>query len=747
MNSHWYSAAQLAAMKLPGLPGSERNMRIHAQAKGYATRQVPSKGGKGGMRTEYQPPKAVLRAIQEQKATEAIAVIAPAPSVSAGQAVPAVQGQPIELDDAQRKCERAREKIAEFVSGYAGSVEKALGFLNAEYVAGRLNDALLLAYENAWDKKRADSKITRSTYNKWLKSFNKRGSYAPLKVHADLSIKPWHALALSLRQRPQGSTLTWIAEQVEAQWDVAAWGKKPLDLYSVIWRFFEHKCSAIDQLKGRYTGSKLRSYKNYTTRTSAGMYPWQEVHADGWNTHCTAPHPVTGEFVTHEVWIFRDVATRFRCPPGIGLTENYDVITKGLENCVRVGGVPVILQTDSTKIIKKSPRFQFIANEAGMTIVHPVEVGNSQANGIAENGNKDLDRACRELATYQAKGMDSLTLKRVKKITAEMVKAANAGDVELRDKKKKEAEKAGKGLVFGGHQEFIDWINAAVDKPNDRPHPALPKIRDEISGKMRHQTPREALNEHRANGWEPVLLAEAHLVDLFRTRVQVKVVRGGVIPYGKMRYTDPELLHWNGKMVVVAYDKMDWKKVWVRTLAGVDICEADFAFSTAYRCQTAYEEGEEKRANAQIKRREKDIERIRNSTPSMVDGKVVAINSDRLGEEAQALFAHELVQQALQNKAEPLDAEVIAFTSKGAMNLAPATPSPAVNPLAGMTNAEKYVLWHEYDAMVKEVGSIDVLACGWQQIFYNGFSDTPIFKGERALVEMKAAMEKERVLL
>lgn len=742
MNSHWYTAAQLAAMKLPGLPGSEPGMRDRMKVQGWASRQVPCKGGKGGMRTEYQPPKAVLMAISECKATKQgdVAVVAgPAAVLAAFPALPAVQGKPVELDDDQRKCERARAQIVEFIGGYAGSVEKALGFLNTEYAAGRLSNVMLLSYENAWDKPRNKLKLVKKTYYNWLDNFNKRGSYAPLKAQPDMSVKPWHALALSLRQRPQGSTLTWIAEQVEAQWD-EAWGKKPLDLYSVIWRFFENKCSSIDQLKGRYTGSKLRSYKNFITRTSAGMYPWQEVHADGWNTHCTAPHPVTGEFVTHEVWIFRDVATRFRCPPGIGLTENYDVITKGLENCVRVGGVPVILQTDSTKIIKKSPRFQFIADEAGMTIVHPVEVGNSQANGIAENGNKDLDRACRELATYQAKGMDTLTLKRVKKITADMVKAANAGDVELRDKKKKEAEKVGKGLVFGSHQEFIDWINAVVDKPNDRPHPALPKIRDENSGKMRHQTPRESLNEHRANGWEPVLLLEAHLVDLFRTRVQVRVTRGGVIPYGKMRYTDPELLHWNGKDVVVAFDKMEWKKVWVRTLAGVDICEAEFSYATPYRAQTAYEMGEEKRANAQIKRREKDIERIRNSTPSMMDGKVVALNSDRLGAEAQALFAQELAQLSLREKAMQQDAEVISFTPRVAAQSEP--PSPAANPLGGMSNAKKYVLWHEYDAMVKEVGNADILSEDWQQRFYKGFSDTPIFKGEKALVEMKEAMQK-----
>ena len=747
MSSHWYSAAQLAEMKLPGLPGSERGMIDRARKENWTSRQVSGKGGKSGLRTEYHPPKAVLDLISEQRVTQEVAVIdagidAKLPAVKTGTVCEVVPFSEIPTDEHQRICDRSREKIVNFINGYNGSVEKAIGFLNEEYAAGRLNSVMRLAYEKSWDKPRNKLKISRKTYYNWLDSKAKRGSYAPLKIQKDMSIKPWHAMAVALIQRPQGSVKQWIYEQL-----VEHLGDQAPSSYEVMCAFFREKMSSIDQVKGRYTGSKLRSYKNYTTRTSEGMYPWQEIHADGWNTHCTAPHPVTGEFVTHEVWIFRDVATRFRCPPGLGLTENFDVITHGLKNCIRVGGVPVIVQTDSTKIIKGSERFQFIADHAGFTVVHPVEVGNSQANGIAENGNQDLDRACRELATYQAKGMDSLTLKRVKKITADMVKAGNAGDVDLRDQKKKEAEKVGKGLVFGSYQEFVDWINKAVDKPNDRPHPKLPKIRDEATGKLRHQTPREAMQAHLASGWEPHMLAEHHMIDLFHTRVQVRVTRGGVTPYRKMRYADPQLLHWNGKDVVVAYDKMEWKKVWVYELDGSEICEAEFSHATAYRAKTAYEVGEEKRADAQIKRRQKDIERIKKSTPSMLDGKVVALNSDKLGAEAQALFAQDLAQMALKKAVTVEDAVVLSFTPKAKEIAEGVTPSSIPNPLGDMSNADKYLLWLEYDATTKEVGSIDVLTEDWQQRFYKGFQSTPIFKGEKALIEMKEAMKTKQVPL
>lgn len=108
--------------------------------------------------------------------------------------------------------------------------------------------------------------------------------------------------------------------------------------------------------------------------------------------------------------------------------------------------MPAILQTDSTKVIKNSPRFTTdpmvaLSERAGFTTkILPKEVGNSQANGICENFNTWLDKQSRELATYQGKGMDSLSLKRVK-LTEKMVKASNAGDLVERDRLKKEAER------------------------------------------------------------------------------------------------------------------------------------------------------------------------------------------------------------------------------------------------------------------------------------------------------------------
>ncbi len=60
-----YSCAELAAMKLPGLPTSVRGMIDRAKSQGWDSRQVKGRGGKNGMRTEYAVAS-MPKSVQEQ---------------------------------------------------------------------------------------------------------------------------------------------------------------------------------------------------------------------------------------------------------------------------------------------------------------------------------------------------------------------------------------------------------------------------------------------------------------------------------------------------------------------------------------------------------------------------------------------------------------------------------------------------------------------------------------------------------
>ena len=198
--------------------------------------------------------------------------------------------------------------------------------------------------------------------------------------------------------------------------------------------------------------------------------------------------------------------------------------------------------------------------------------------------------------------MDSLSLKRVKKITEKMVKAANSGDLAERDRLKRQAERTGKGLVFGSYAEAVEWILDVHARWNDKPHRSLPKVTDPETGKRRHQTPREAMQEHINAGWQPVALEDDQIIDLFRPHVSCKVTRECISPVGNgQRYKCDGLGAWNGQHVMASIDPMDWRQVIVKTLEGEMIGVADLVTATGYRAKTHYEIAEEKRGKAQLR--------------------------------------------------------------------------------------------------------------------------------------------------
>ena len=525
----------------------------------------------------------------------------------------------------QRDTHLAIQVIMNWLSSH-GNKAKALRELNQAYSDGDLSDVLASALSRCKQKASGSAKtgdiLTASTVTNWVARFKEQGNYAPNIRQKDMTIKTWHVdLKQRLDSNWQSCNYSLIHEELVKTYP---------DLgYNAMTNWIRDKYSRMDLLKGRNRGMALRAKQAYQPRTSAGMMPWDEVHADGWNTHFTAPHPRTGEFVTYELWDFHDVATRYIPPFGIGLTECFEVIAKGLEHAIRDQGVMCILQTDSTKIIKHNKKFtgdpvKSISDKAGITIVHPKTVGNAQANGIAENWHAWADKQCRVLATYQAENQDSLTLRNVKKITAQMVKAADKGELELRDKLKARAEKIGGGIVFGSYEEALNWMEVTLrQKWNNKPHSALKKLRDPNTGKIRHQSPQECLDEFKANGWEPVLMDDSILADLFMVHVEMKVKRCMVEPYGGMLFKAPELEAYEGEKVIVAYDYMDYSQVVVKDLKGGLICIAPFLEPTGYRSVTAAQAADIKRGEAQIKNKEKQIVQVANRTGINTGEKII----------------------------------------------------------------------------------------------------------------------------
>lgn len=640
----WYTAQELEG--LPGMPATysavirwaKKNLAVSRgklRGKGleYAFKSLPPETQ---THLTGQAVAAVLAALPAAEpvaktAGRAVAVVAGAalapatPAPTAGRSLrPLAPAAGEVLFDGSTTADREQALAIKMVLGWVAEVRER-GQLSAKAAAHTLLNAaragmlpepkvaLLRAARDTRGRPSADGLPSVRSIEQWLALQNAGLSLVPRKPQPDMVLKRWQVAALELKRRPQKPTTQWVHEQLVANWN-PVWGEKPPS-YDQVAYFFKHKFSATDLMVGQHLGSALAAKRAYHKRSTDGLDPFVEVHADGWNTHFNAPHPVTGDFVTLEVWHFHELVTRYVTRPAIGLSESMAVILKGLENYIRELGVPAVWQTDSTgsvknKTVKDDPLVS-IAARAGISIVHPVKVGNSQANGIAENWNTWIDREARELATYQhPQRMDPLAFKQVRKFTDKMVKAAKAGDVAGREQAKRAAQHAGKGLVFDSFAQAQDWINAKVDKFNNTPHTTLPRITDPSTGQRRHQTPTEAKDAAIAAGFEPVLMEEAALMDLFRIHVKRRVLRAMVSPYLRQEYHHADLAEVEGQDVMVAVDIMDGTRVWVKDLQGRVICEAPVVAVTGYRAMSFYEMSLTKRMTAQIKRKEQQIEVI-----------------------------------------------------------------------------------------------------------------------------------------
>lgn len=643
-----YSASALAG--LPGMPARPGEVSRLMKRLGIKGRTRAGRGG-GKEWPLSALPLATRTALAMRTAERAESTALPvSPITIPPQAAPVTQvaatppalieaparatEKQILIRDARARCLR---RISELAAGAPMSWKKAAHALNAALAAGELTPSFTLQYAIANDRNGFKWHVARSadghpaveplqgngavqatnlsTLLRWKGLLAKGGLNALIPKHKERDGAPprWAGAFLAIMQRPQKPAIAAAVAELcrNLPADLAA------PKLSTVQHWYAKKYSARDKARGRNTGSALNPHKFYHRRSAAGMLPLDEVHSDGWGTHFTAPHPISGKFVKLEVWHTHDVATRYVYPPSIGQSETTAVILRSIASVMAIDGVPAVWQTDNTGAVKND-RVEFdpaasIAVRAGFEIVHNLP-GNSQANGIAEEFGNYLDSRSRALATYQGKDMDALTGKRVLKITQKMVAAASR---EEQLKLKSEAERVGKGIVFESYAQAVDWLNQIFAEYNDRPHRALPKIND-ADGARRNMTPAEMRARFIEQGlWQPQPLSLEPLRDLMHPHERKKVIRGSVSLYGQ-RYHHRELEHHNGEHVLVAYDINDGARVWVKALDGALICEAAFVEARGYRPMSFYERALEKRADAQQKRLQNRIDDIDAQRPGAV---------------------------------------------------------------------------------------------------------------------------------
>lgn len=713
---NWYTARELAG--LPGMPGTVQGVNLRAKREGWESQKRIGSGG--GYEYNFLVLPDETRNALLKAAVDEVAKHQPAPPALPAKKLPR-QRDTASLTHRQILTRDARLLVVNTVkrmmhdgfSQRAACTKIHSWGASGELPAG-LIAALALGHNKSgieWDIRldeqglpeaearpgqdvqAAVARLSVRTLERWVEAEAKGGvdALAPGKRAKDMSIKPWVEYLLVEMQRPQKPTLAdaWRRMCVSLPENIDA------PSYYAVQRWYSGKYSNLDKQRGRNQGSALNPHKYFRTRSSDGMVPMQEIHSDGWGTHFTAPHPVSGKYVKLEVWHSHDVATRYVFRPSVGLSESMLVILGSLYNAVAEAGVPAVWQTDNTGSVKND-RVKFdpitsIQARAGITIVHNLP-GNSQANGICENFNRYLDSRARELATYMGKQMDSLAQKRVLRITQKLIKEQ---DLAERRRLKDEAERAGAGRLVQSFEEAQALIEQWCDEYNHMPHSSLPKLVDPHTGKRRHQTPAEAWAEHVANGWKPVAVEGDQLRDLFRPH-EVKVVRRATVSLYSQTYHHAELEHWNGEEVQVAYDIHDGERVWVKALDGRLICVATLDSVRGYRARSVYEMALEKRADAAIARHEAHIAEIDRQRPAHVITHEAPLTLAGLGEitpeRLEARF-----EQGLLIEAEPQEQPAPVQQS--------AEPEPGFTPPD--TPEQRYQQWRAMRAQLAEGKTIE----------------------------------------
>jgi putative transposase len=557
-----YNAAELAEMKLPGYPGTERGIQMRAETENWPSQ--PRMTGSIGRRGVEYPLKSLPAALREMIIGRLTREIAPS---VAEKAVAALDVAPAELADWQRDTRDARAAIcaeAERLSITMGrGLKAACERIAAMLQAGEATADMAALARRANHKAGGETTRTLSarTIERWLQARAAGGvnALAP-KNGGPQAVEPgWLPALLSLYRAPQKRTLKACLRDLPLHWTPTKGEKYPSETCAREWL---GRMSAQSRNKGRMGPRALLALQAFKRRDTSMLAPLDVVMADGHTFRAMVAHPVTGKPFQPEVMAVIDAATRKVVGWSAGIAESTTVVMDGIRHAVVTHGVPSILYTDNgSGFVNEAVSDEITGFYARIGMTHErAQAYRAQARGLIERPNATLWRAsARKLHSYCGRDMDR-----------------EAGRIVAR-KIEKDIKGRGASPVMLGWDEFLAWLGGEVAAYNARPHRSLPIVAQGDKGAKRHMTPDEAwiakTAEHHRLGWNLTTVSADEAADLFRPHLRRVCRRGEVkLPWGV--YFAAALAPFHGEEVLVAYEVQDGSQVWVKNLDGRLICTA-----------------------------------------------------------------------------------------------------------------------------------------------------------------------------
>lgn len=576
-----YSAAELAALKLPDLPGTTQKIGAKAKAENWAVQ--PRTGRGGGV--EYaltSLPKTAQAALQKQQANALLAQPKAADEVArltalATTPLPSEQRKAVReqqlaltlvtvenLTDAQRQAAEARCALCAEVLAIARVLKRQAA---AEHVAeAARNRALAPVLQQLVDranaKSNADRCVSGRTLLRWLSVYELNPSpterlrnLAPQVRQKDMNPPQWLGDFLAAYRRPSQPPLS----------EAYATFKKNLPAHiqlpseHAVRRMLKKLPPKMLYL-GRNTGAALKAKLPFVRRDWSQLEPNDVWVGDGHGMKCKILNPETGGEQVIEVSLCLDGSSRMAMGWSLALSENVIAVSDMLRHGMTKYPPPLIYYSDNgageTGKVLDAPLTGILPR---LGIHHETGIpGNPQGRGIIERGWRTITiPLARKYATFQGKGADRDTLRLVNR------------DIRRAKTQQKNTED---GVVLElPHvptlRQFTADLDAAILEYNHSPHSSLPKVNG------MHQTPAEYYQQHHRR--DDVMLSELDLRDLFRPTFTRVATRGEVRLWNNV-YFNAELMEVDGQEVQVGVDIHCAEKVVIRTMAGLFVCEAEF---------------------------------------------------------------------------------------------------------------------------------------------------------------------------
>lgn len=598
-----YSAAELAAMKLPGLPETERGLRIAAERDGWEARRKSK--GKGSEFALTSLPAAAQEAIKQAQAKTLLAEAKSGELVTTREQRVARREEQLaltlhtvdQLTDSQRM-------VAEARCALVSELLKVTTVLGKKKAAQHVSDAakqralpplLQQLVDRANAKSNEDRAVSDRTLLRWCSLFESTTSpserlrrLAPQQRQADTSVPWWLGEFLAAWRKPGKPPLSEAYRHFVKALPV---NETAPSIHAV--RRLMAKLPPVMLYQGRHTGAALAAKLPFIRRDWSKLQPGDAWVGDGHGMKCTVINPETGKPQVLEVTLGLDGASRLAVGWSVALSENVIAVADMLRHGMSHLPPPLIYYSDNGagetgKVLDAEltgilPRCG-IHHETGIP-------GNAQGRGLIERAWQTITiPLARKYATFQGKSADRDTLRLVKR---DIERALTA------------AKKAPEGVTVAiphapSFTEFVADLEAAIQAYNDSPHSSLPK-----RGGV-HMTPREYYDAYRRP--DDVVLSPLELQDLFRPTFK-RVARRGEVQLWNNVYFSKELMLVDGQEVQVGVDIHDAANVVIRTLEGRFVCMAEFdGNKTAAFAQSLRDKLLENRVKGQVKRAQNKID-------------------------------------------------------------------------------------------------------------------------------------------